>query len=127
MNYVFFSTFKYKFNTPIFMFKENIYLLSNLIIIIITILSILNFKNKRRKTYYIIIINIILEILYNIFLFIIVSPFMIFSSKLFEFIFILHLNEELYTNKKSANLLVPVIIWNFILTLLSILILFLNS
>lgn len=127
MNYVIFSTFKYRFYTPIFMFKENIYFLSNFIIIILTILSISSFKNKSRKTYFIISINIILEVLYNIFLFIVVSPFMIFSIKLLEFIFILHLNEEIYTNKKSANLLVPLIIWNFILTLLSTLILFLNS
>ena len=115
MKYVLFSTF-----------YLNIYLLLDSIIIIMTILSIKLYKEYKLYDYFIITINIFLEILFNIILFLIRNPFLLFSIKLIEFIFSIHLNEVVYSNKKSANLLVPYILWNFLLTLFTTIILFLN-
>lgn len=60
-------------------------------------------------------------------MFILVSPILLFVSKALQFIESIELNSETYINKKSAKLLVPYILWTFYLTLISILILFLNS
>ena len=128
MKYVIFFTFvyNYKFSTPRFMLDENIYFIMNTIILLLTIFAIKSYKYYDIKLIIIILINLLLEILYNIFIFIITSPFLIFSSKLMQFVFSIHLNEIIYLNKKSAKLFMPYILWNFILTLFSIMILFLN-
>ena len=115
MKYVFFSTF-----------FLSIYFLIDSIILIMTILSIKIYKYYKKYDYLIIFINILLEILFNIFLLIIYNPFLLFAIKFIEFIFSIHLNEIIYSNKKSANLLVPYILWSFLLTLLTTIILFLN-
>ena len=102
------------------------YLLITLIIEILTYLSIIVYKNFIKKDYFIIFINLLCELLFNYFLFCTDNSLFLFSIKLIQFIFSIHLNEIIYLNKKSANLFMPYIIWNYILTLLTIISLFLN-
>ena len=125
MNYVFFSTF-YKYITPIFMFSENFYLFIDIIILCFFGISIVIYKYIDLHLLFIILLNVIIEILFDVFLFIVASPFFLFSTKFFQFIFSIHLNNYVYYNKKSATYLTPYILWNFFLTLLTITILFLN-
>lgn len=123
---IFFINNKYNFLTPLFMIDKKTYFLLDFIVIFLTVLAIKNHNYYDKYCIIIYIINIIFELLYNIFMFIFPSPFLIFSSKLLQFIFSINLNEIIYTNKKSAKLLIPYILWNFILTLISVIILFLN-
>ena len=133
---LFFIKDLYFFITPIFMINPTTYkIISISIFLSITILLLLYLKKSNFKLeligsrlIIILLINYVLYTLYNIFSFIIVSPFLLFSSKLFQFISSLYLNEEIVAqNKISANVLVPYIIWTFYLTLTSISIFFLNN
>ena len=126
MKYVFFSIL-YKYITPFFMFNESFFLLINFIIIILSILSIVIYKYIDRYSLLIILLNVLFETSFDRFFLILQNPFLMFSTKLFQFILSIYLNEVVYSNKKSANLLIPYIFWNFILTLLTIIILFLNT
>lgn len=126
----------YFYITPIFMINPTTYKIISTIIFLSLSLSLLlflkksNFKLELIGTRLIIILvtNYILYTLYNIFSFIIISPFLLFSTKIFQFISSLYLNEEIVAqNKISANFLVPYIIWTFYLTLTSISIFFLNN
>ena len=126
MNFLYFSTIYYNFVTPFFMLNINVYLIINTILLLFLLLSIINYHNIK-ETILITIPIILLELLYNISFLKLFNAFLIFSSKFTEFILIIHLNEKIYTNKKSANLLMFNILWNFLLTLLSIIILFLNT
>ena len=112
MKYVLFPTFYYLF--------------INFIIIIMTLVSLIIYKYLNIYDYIIIFINVILEILFNYFFLINKIPFFIFTFKFLQFIFSIHLNESIYSNKKSANFFVPYILWNFILTLYTTAILFLD-
>lgn len=118
----FFSTLDLLLFTPKII---NCYLLINIIVLILTIASIIIYKYFKKKDYLIIFTNILFEILFNYFLFINNSFFM-FASKLIQFIFSIHLNEIIFINKKSAKLYIPYIIWSYILTLLTVVIVFLN-
>ena len=102
------------------------YLLITLIVEILTLLSIILYKSFLKKEYFIILVNVLCELLFNYFLFCTNNSFYLFSTKIIQFIFSIHLNEIIYLNKKSANLYIPYIIWNYILTLLTIVSLFLN-
>ena len=112
----------------IVLFTSNIihyYYFINIIVIILTTSSIIIYKHYYKRDFFIILINFVLEILFNYFL-IYNNPFLLFSTKLLQFIFSIHLNEIIYTNKKSANLFIPYIIWNYLLTLFTTVFLFLN-
>ena len=103
----------------------NYYYFINLIIIMLAIFGIIIFKHFNKKELSIIIINIVFEIIFNYYL-VNNNPYLLFSSKLIQFIFSIHLNEIIYINKKSAKLLLPYIIWNYLLTLFATVYLFLN-
>ena len=118
----FFSTLDILLFSP---FYINYYYILNTIVIVLTITSIIIYKYYNKKDVLIIIFNIIFEIIFNYFLFNRYYFFM-FSSKLIQFILSIHLNEIIFRNKKSARLFLPYIIWNYLLTLLTIVILFLN-
>lgn len=120
------SKINYSFITPFFMIDYKTYAILDFLIIITVIISLSLYHYYDKKRYMIIIVNLILEILYNIFFILIQNLFLMFSIKLFQFIFSIHLNSVIYDNKKSAKYLTPYILWNFILTLLNTLILFLN-
>lgn len=122
MNLYFFSTLDVILFTPSII---NYYLLINIIILILTSSSIIIYKYYKLKDYYIIILNIFFEVLFNIFLFKSNYLFM-FIFKLIQFILSIYLNEIIFSNKKSANLFIPYIIWNYLLTLFTTVLLFLN-
>ncbi len=123
----------YHFSTPFFMINSIIYKIISTIIYVSVNLSVLNIlvKNKSvlgNKLKILLIINVFFYSLYNLFTFKIISPFLSFASKMFHFISILHLNEEIILqNKTSAKLLVPYIIWTFYLTLTSLFTFFINN
>ncbi len=117
----FFSTLDILFTPSII----NYYLIIDFIVIILTILSIIIYKYLDKRSIFIIISNVILEILFNCFLFN-NNYFFMFTTKLIQFIFSIHLNEIVFINKKSARLYIPYVIWNYILTLLTIVLVFLN-
>ncbi len=125
VNFPIFST-QYQYLTPIFMIDKSIYFILDFFIIFLFFLAIFEYHYLYKELTVIIVINFVLELLYNIFMFFLPSPFFMFATKLFQFVFSIHLNSHIYSNKKSANLIIPYILWNFILTLLSIIILFLN-
>ena len=114
------------FKTPFFMLSINNYKYINIFIIII--LSILfsislkeNYFNNNRKLLFITILNYIFYLLYVLFSFIIISPFLSFTFKFSSFIAALYLNEELNNiDNKRVKLLIPYIIWNFYLTLVTL-------
>ena len=106
-------------------FFPTIFYLINFIVLTLTTVSIIIYKYFSKKDYLIIIINIILEILFNYYLFN-NNYFYMFASKLIQFIFSIHLNEILFINKKSAKLFTPYIIWNYIITLFTMILLFLR-
>ena len=108
----------------LYFFSTSFYIINSLILII-TVISILIYKTYSKKDYLIIILNIVLELLFNYFL-LKSNYFYMFITKLLQFIFSINLNEIIYTNKKSANLFMFYIIWNYILTLFTILLLFLK-
>jgi len=118
------------FETPIFMISSSIYKIISLTVYITTIIAV-TFVIKNNiypRIITIIIINFILYTLFNIFTFRIVSPFLSFTAKTFNFVATLYLNEELFSqNKISAKLLTPYILWTFYLTLTSISIFFINN
>ena len=120
------SKINYSFITPFFMIDHKTYAILDFLIIITVIISLSSYHYYDKKRYLIITTNVILEILYNIFFLLIQNLFLMFSIKLFQFIFSIHLNSVIYDNKKSAKYSTPYILWNFILTLLNTLILFLN-
>lgn len=123
MKYVFFSIIdSYALLVPLLMYK-NIYYFFDFIILFLSYLAIKEYKEYDKNFITIIIINILLEVLFNYSL-IIFNHYLLFASKLLQFIFSIHLNELIYQNKKSAKLIVPYILWNFILTLFTTLILF---
>ena len=93
----------------------------NTLVIIIMILSIINYKYFSKKISFLVFFNIFLELLFNYFFIILKSPLLMFITKLFQFDFSLDLNEEIYLNKRSASLLLFYILWTFILCLFSIL------
>lgn len=126
MKNIIISKVNYSYITPFFMLDHKTYLILDFLIIVTVIISLSSYTYYDKKRYLIIIINVILEILYNIFFIVIPNIFLIFAIKLFQFIFSIHLNSVIYDNKKSAKYLTPYILWNFILTLLNTLILFLN-
>ena len=128
MNYVtnYLNVINYSFITPYFMINKTVYLVFNLLIIFLTITAVIKYNYYSKKLLLVILINLILEILFNIFFLLIVSPFFLFATKTIQFIFSLNLNEEIYYNKTSAKLLIPYILWSFILCLYTIIILFLN-
>lgn len=103
----------------------NYYYIINLIVVMLTTTSIIIYKYYNKKDYYLIVMNVLFELLFNIFL-IKKSIFFMFISKLIQFIYSIHLNEVIFINKKSAKLYVPYIIWSYILTLFTIVILLLN-
>lgn len=126
----------YLFDTTIFTLPPNIYKYCSIIIYFITIIPIfiilknnyysLSTLDKKFKN--IIIVNILLYTLYNIFTFKLISPFLSFAIKTFQFVSSLYLNEEIiFQNKISAKLLSPYILWCFYLTLISISNFFLNN
>ncbi len=126
----------YLFDTTFFTLPPNIYKYCSIIIYFITIIPIfIILKNNDyllslfdKKFRNIILINILLYTLYNFFTFRLISPFLSFSIKLFQFVSSLYLNEEIiFQNKKSAKLLSPYILWCFYLTLISISNFFLNN
>ncbi len=112
--------------TPFFIFDKNYYIFLNSFILFFVFLSIIKYKYYSKRLIFILIINIILEILFNIYFLLIVNPFFMFVTKLIQFIFSINLNEEIYYNKTCAKLLIPYILWSFILSLTTISILFLN-
>lgn len=125
MKYVIFSTFSLKLYslTPLFInLKKYIYII-NIITFIMMIISLKIHKYYDNKEKIIITINILLELFFNLYL-IKNNTFFMFSTKLLEFIFSIHLNEIICSNKKSAMLLSPYILWNFILTLFTTTLLF---
>ncbi len=126
MKNIIISKVNYSYITPFFMLDHKTYLILDFLIMITVIISLSSYTYYDKKRYLIITINVILEILYNIFFIVIPNIFLIFAIKLFQFIFSIHLNSVIYDNKKSAKYLTPYILWNFILTLLNTLILFLN-
>jgi len=107
-----------------YFFSTSFYII-NFIILLLATVSIIIYKFFSTKDYLIIVINIILELFFNYFLFI-NNLFFMFASKLIQFIFSIHLNEVIFTNKKSAKLFTPYIIWNYIITLFTIILLFLR-
>lgn len=126
MKNIIISKVNYSYITPFFMLDHKTYLILDFLIIVTVIISLSSYTYYDKKRYLIITINVILEILYNIFFLVIPNVFLIFAIKLFQFVFSIHLNSVIYDNKKSAKYLSPYILWNFILTLLNTLILFLN-
>ena len=125
MKYVIFSTFSLKLYslTPLFInLKKYIYII-NIITFIMMIISLKIHKYYDNKEKIIITINILLELFFNLYL-IKNNTFFMFSTKLLEFIFSIHLNEIICSNKKSVMLLSPYILWNFILTLFTTTLLF---
>ena len=127
MKYVFFPIFIINNNLlmSLFIYKKYFFFI-NTIIIILAIIALLEYKNYNKQNIIIIAINIMLEIIFNYSL-VSYNIFFLFSSKIIQFIFSIHLNEIIYINKKSAKLIIPYILWNFILTLLTTLILFLYA
>ena len=114
MKYVIFS---------IFLFIKYYYFYINLLIISLAIMSIMIHNYYDKKILIVIMINIILELLFNYYL--INNQYLfIFTSKILQFISSIKLNELICSNKKSVTLLTPYILWNFILTLFSITVLF---
>jgi hypothetical protein len=105
-------------------FPKLFIILINIIIFILMIYSLNIYKYYDKKDIFIITINIILELLFNIFL-LNNNLFLMFSIKLMEFISSIYLNEIIYTNKKSVHYLTPFILWNFLLTLFTTTLLFL--
>lgn len=126
MKNIIISKVNYSYITPFFMFDHKTYLILDFLIIVTVIISLSSYTYYDKKRYLIITINVILEILYNIFFLVIQNVFLIFAIKLFQFIFSIHLNSVICDNKKSAKYLSLYILWNFILTLLNTLIIFLN-
>ncbi len=127
MKLIFFSTINNNLITPVFTLNNYLYILINSIMILLLICSLLSYKHLNKKTYLLVFLFIILETIYSISFYVIKSSLILFSSKLFTFILSIHINEEIYLNKKSAKLLTPFILWEFYLTLVSIIILFLNT
>ena len=126
----------YLFKIPFFALPATIYKYCSIIIYLISIIPILiisknfngSFLEFNRTLKNIIIINIFLYILYNIFTFRLISPFLSFSTKIFQFVSSLYLNEEIISQSKtSAKFLNIYILWCFYLTLVSISIFFLNN
>lgn len=107
-------------------FSTSTYLIINLLIICLATISIIIHKYLEKKGFLIIIINILCELIFNYLLLFNVNYFFLFIFKLIQFIFSIQLNELIYLNKKSANLFMPYIIWNYLLTLISLVLLFLN-
>ena len=105
----------------IFLLDNKYYYIINTLVIIIMILSIINYKYFSKKISFLVFFNIFLELLFNYFFIILKSPLLMFITKLFQFDFSLDLNEEIYLNKRSASLLLFYILWTFILCLFSIL------
>jgi hypothetical protein len=105
-------------------FPKIIIISINVIIFYLMLYSIKTYKYYDRKDLLIITINIVLELLFNFFFFYNII-FLMFASKLLEFISSIYLNEIIYTNKKSVFLLTPFILWNFLLTLFTTTLLFL--
>ena len=118
MKLYFFSTLF----TPMYI---NYYYVFNIFILVLAFLSIIIHKSFSKKNYLIIIINVILELLFNIFL-LSSNVILLFMIKLLQFILSIHLNEIIYDNKKSAKLLMPYILWNYLLTLYIIVSILLN-
>lgn len=150
MKYVIFSIFSlgfliinillidknYQFITPIFTINPVYYkVISIMIYILISYIAFKFFSLNNYqastieiKTKAIIIINLLTYTIYNIFTFVLISPFIAFASKTFQFIASLHLNEEVVLQTKiNAKLLVPYILWTFYLALSSISVFFLNN
>ena len=126
----------YKFIIPIFMVNPAIYKIISIFLLFILMIApfIYIIKNHFKleligtRLIIILIINYLLYTCYNIFTFILISPFLLFATKLFHFISTLYLNEEIVAqNKISANILIPYIIWTFYLTLTSISMFFINN
>lgn len=117
------------FKIPIFMINPKLYKIISIVIYLITSIAISKtINNVYKKLIIIIAINFILYTLFNIFTFKILSPFLSFATKTFNFVSSLYLNEELFLqNKKNAKLLAPYILWTFYLTLTSISIFFINN
>ena len=127
MKLIFFYTLNNSLVTPIIMLNKSIYLIINILMFLLFISSIINYKYLDKKGYILCIILSLLEILYNISFFKLESSLLMFVIKIFEFILSININEEVYLNKKSAKLLTPFILWEFYLALISTIILFLNS
>lgn len=122
MKLEFFSTLSIMLFTPNYI---NIYYLINLIVILFATYSIILYKHYDLRGKIIITINMFCELLFYYFLLNNFS-FLIFITKITQFIFSINLNEIIYKNKKSANLFLPYIIWNYLLTLFATVYLFLN-
>ena len=105
-------------------FPKVLIIFINIIIFNLMLYSIKTYRYYDKKDIFIITINISLELLFNIF-FIYNNYFLMFASKLLEFISSIYLNEIIYTNKKSVIFLTPYILWNFLLTLFTTTLLFL--
>ena len=105
----------------IFLLDNKYYYIINTLVIIIMILSIINYKYFSKKISFLVFFIIFLEFLFNYFFIVLKSPLLMFITKLFQFDFSLDLNEEIYLNKRSASLLLFYILWTFILCLFSIL------
>ena len=103
MKNIIISKVNYSYITPFFMLDHKTYLILDFLIMITVIISLSSYTYYDKKRYLIITINVILEILYNIFFIVIPNIFLIFAIKLFQFIFSIHLNSVIYDNKKSAK------------------------
>ncbi len=123
-------------NFPFFSIDIKYYIIINLVLIFLLafFLTLIfkkyhySFNELSRRFIYIAILNHIIYLLYVIFSFVIISPFLSFTFKLASFIALLYLHEELcFTDKKDTKILVPSIIWNFYLTLVTLSIFIINS
>lgn len=123
----------YLFIMPLLMINSNIYRIFSILIFLLVNFVIFRVYLKNsfvlgRKLEIILLLNILFYYLFNIFTYRIVSPFLSFASKTFQFTSALHLNEEvILQNKTSAKYLVPYIIWTFYLTLVSLFTFFINN
>ena len=104
----------------------NYYIIVNIIILILATLSITINNSYSKKENILILINIILELIFNYVLVFSNNIFILLLIKILQFIFSIHLNELIYLNKKSAKLFMPYILWNYLLTLLITVSIFLN-
>lgn len=127
---------RYLFLTPFFALAPKLYkIVSSIVYLFVFAAIFIIFFKDKTYTYYlnaklkiIVLINFFLYTLYNLFSFIIISPFLTFSIKTFQFVAALYLNEEVAKkNKVSVNLLTFYILWTFYLTLISISIFFINN
>lgn len=123
MNYISF----YKFSKPFMLFPPAIFISLYSFILIIVVLSIILYKYMNKKIYKILFINCLLIIFSLFFMFVRINTVLVFIFNVLLFIASIYLNDELCSNKKSANLLVPYILWCFYLALTSLIILFMNS